>query len=80
MMKYIMWEIGGIATPFLFPVTQEHAIVAKKLETFGKPVSAGYVSMNYDNELRIGGDSLTLNLKPRESDAADIQRWLKSTR
>jgi len=62
--KYVMTKRG----PILFPDTFLHANF-KSL----KPVSAGMFSVK-DGEVEVFGNSLSLGLKPRSQDAAEIAR------
>jgi hypothetical protein len=73
-MKYIIFEQAGLELPLVFPDLIEHKVMAGER----KVVSAGFVNLNLDNEIRIGGDSLTLNVKSRPQDAEIITKHLKN--
>lgn len=78
--KYIIIEILGQVTPFLFPETLSHSNVAYSIGLGSKPISAGFwtVRPNEDgNGVRyeVYGESFTLNLKSRKEDSEILNRF-----
>jgi hypothetical protein len=61
--KYIIANIDGLPTPFIFPETFIHADLAKGVGR--RPIlGAGFVSL-LDGKLTCYGESISLNVKSR---------------
>ena len=86
--KYIITEVLGLETPFIFPNWVEHNAVAQGW--IGKPISAGEVMFIgtdtpasgwiVSNKIKVScsGESIGLKVKSRgEEDAEIIQRMLE---
>lgn len=84
MYKYIILRVGGRDVPIIFPDHLVHSLVVdamkqyyiKEARELGRewgpitPVAAGSVDLTVES---CHGESTTLNLKPRENDAAYLQ-------
>jgi|TARA_R110002124_G_scaffold281554_1_gene455949 hypothetical protein len=76
-MKYIVFTSARGEAPVLFPHEFTHSWVAGELRPL-KPVSAGFVEMAADGQIRCFGHSSSLNLPSRgAADAELVHRHLK---
>lgn len=75
-LKYVMFDDSEF---LIFPAGMSHDSVVNGR----KPVSAGYVTLSYDEDTKrirayCRGDSFTLSLKAREEDSEIVTRGLRS--
>jgi hypothetical protein len=76
MMQYIIVERLGLEIPFMFPTILNHDDFAEMVNA-SKVISAGFVTLNIDNQLRASGDSFSLGIKSRPEDSGLIEKFLK---
>lgn len=71
--KYIIAEVNGLPTPFVFPEWVTHANVAMLLNV--KPVAAGFTHIAEDKFVCYG-DSVSLKIGARAEDSSILTRTL----
>ena len=67
--KYIVFDYNGLEVPVLFPAIIQHKELL--LQSTYPIISAGYFSVA-DGKVIVGGDSLSLNVKCRPEEDADL--------
>ena len=72
-MSYIVFDVGGIDVPVIFPGTLSHDLVRLKFGSYS-PVSAGKVSLK--GTLHCHGKSTSLDMAAREeADSKILNSW-----
>lgn len=78
--KYITFEGGELShnlpVAIIFPYIITHSKMARCLNRLGKPISAGFVSVNYEGKVQAYGNSESLGLKSRPEDNKLLSKTL----
>jgi len=74
--KYIIFDLNEILYPMLLPGV-EHFIKHTEIKCPGKPVSAGFFTIDGD-DIFVSGASVSLGLKSKPEDALLIKKFLTS--
>ncbi len=80
MTKYIIFDNAEIEIPIVFPTLIQHKDMAAMVKTKypdAKPISAGFCRL-VDEKLVCGGDSVSLQLKPRPEDSELLTQLFKN--